>query len=133
MGRVASDTTYHPILILNVVRASMLWRPSWEHEVTGMRTKNHLERMVERTHFPRLHPTNLGHPTHSRPHPLSPAWWLQPLTRCCLMINSGSQAAKMENHGEMLALSTVMVPTRKVFGAEQREAPARVGLACMLS
>ena len=42
----------------------MLWRPSWDHEVTGMRTKNHLERMVERTHFPLPYPINLGpHPT----------------------------------------------------------------------
>ena len=49
------------------------------------------------------------------------------------MINSGSQAAKMENHGEVLTLSTVMVPTEKVFRAEKREGPARVGLVCMLS
>lgn len=49
------------------------------------------------------------------------------------MINSGSQAAKMENHEEVLTLSTVMVPTGKVFRAEKKEGPAGVGLVCMLS
>lgn len=39
----------------------------------------------------------------------------------------------MENHGEVLTLNTVMVPTGKVFRAEKKEGPARVGLVCVLS
>ena len=118
LGRVVGDTTYLLIHVLNVMVTRALWWPSWDREVTGIRTKNHLVRMVERIYFPFPLPAFLRHPPHSRPHPLSPAWWLQPLTRYRLMINSGGQAAKMEKHGEMLILKIIMV----LFGksSEQR-------------